>query len=150
MARTKKQKTDDTKNDDTKYDDNDTKNDDTNDTKNDDTKNDDTKDTKNDDIAAPIGKRMLVFDAREPGLKKYLVTITEATPEDMRQQLLLKNEFNDIYFGDGPDGLDELVGDDAEEDDVIEWFDSVLTPENEMAFPCVVPIEYFVSIMEEM
>lgn len=115
---------------------------------------------------------MLVIEARDNAEVRVVLVGVESAPFELRQQLarnLMLDppvvKYDNVHFTDGAAGTYGLVRDEDEEEDgeededddfdpeeactaCLEWFDSIIKPENEMPVPYEGKIDFRVSIVE--
>ena len=112
---------------------------------------------KPDDAASVYGKRMIVFSAEEASEPEIHLVKVDSAPRAMRRQLarnmaMGKYTYNFIHFEDGTEGLDGLLDEDEEDEDVIEavigWFKKSCTSENCFYPPFQGSIDFSVSIAQ--
>ena len=112
---------------------------------------------KPDDAASVYGKRMLVCNATEASEPEMYLLKVDSAPRAMRRQLarntaMGKNTYNFIHFEDGTGGLDGLLDEDEENEDVIEavigWFEKSCTSANCFYPPFQGSIDFSVSIAQ--
>lgn len=108
------------------------------------------------------GKRVLVFDSREPGEPSQYLVVVDSAPVLLRERLYHnmkdgKCSYKRVYFSDGVEGMDVLLkegdveGDDDEQlvEEVQLWVDNVVClPANEFEAPLEGKIDFVVSLAD--
>lgn len=104
--------------------------------------------------------RVMVVDARDrESIKIYAFTVDEDAPELLRSRLISnraenKTNYNNVYFDDGVNGMDDLLTEDDEEEDeeevqvVQEYIESCLVVANRLEAPFTDPIDISISLVE--